>query len=127
MTSGVTSDKEPRKLPYRIDKPWGYELVWAHSDLYIGKVLFLKAGTRSSLQMHRKKDETMFLGSGEVLLEFPDAEGKKEVELREGESIRIVPGTKHRIHALKDSHIYEVSTSHMDDVVRFEDDYGRTG
>ncbi len=111
----------------RIDKPWGYELVWAETELYIGKVLFLKAGTRSSLQMHRQKDETMFLGSGRVTLEFPDAPVDTKVELKTGSSIRIHPGTKHRINALEDSYIYEVSTPHMDDVVRIEDDYGRTG
>ncbi|MCL4558117.1 MAG: cupin domain-containing protein [Deltaproteobacteria bacterium] len=113
----------------RIDKPWGYELVWAESDLYIGKVLFLRAGTRSSLQMHRQKDETMFLSKGRVMLEFPDSPGPgdRQVELKEGSSIRIHPGTRHRINAVTDSYLYEVSTPHMDDVVRFEDDYGRTG
>ncbi len=114
-------------VPYRIEKPWGYELVWADTPLYIGKVLFLKAGTRSSLQMHRKKDETMFLDRGRAVLEFPDNNEKRNVELKEGDSIRILPGTKHRIHAVTDSSIYEVSTPHMDDVVRFEDDYGRSG
>ncbi len=113
--------------PYRIEKPWGYELVWADTPHYIGKVLFLKAGTRSSLQMHRKKDETMFLDRGKVVLEFPDSKDAGSVELKEGDSIRILPGNKHRIHAVTDSYIYEVSTPHMDDVVRFEDDYGRTG
>lgn len=116
----------PRKPPYRIDKPWGYELIWADCELYIGKILFLKTGMRSSLQMHRQKDETMFLNSGKVMLEFPESENK-QVELKEGSSIRILPGTKHRINALSDSYIYEVSTPHMDDVVRFEDDYGRKG
>jgi mannose-6-phosphate isomerase-like protein (cupin superfamily) len=113
--------------PYRIEKPWGYERVWADSPLYIGKVLFLKAGTRSSLQMHIKKDETMFLSKGKVILELPDNKESREIELKEGDSIRILPGTKHRINALADSYIYEVSTPHMDDVVRFQDDYGRTG
>ncbi len=113
----------------RIEKPWGYELIWAESEFYIGKVLFLKAGTRSSMQMHRQKDETMFLSSGKVVLEFPDTldNAAKKMELKEGANIRITPGTKHRINALMDSYIYEVSTPYMDDVVRFEDDYGRTG
>lgn len=111
--------------PYRIEKPWGYELVWADTPLYIGKILFLKAGTRSSLQMHVKKDETMFLWKGNVKVELFDEKQIKEIELKEGENIRILPGTKHRINALTDAYIYEVSTAHMDDVVRFQDDYGR--
>ena len=122
LSSSSTADK-----PYRIEKPWGYELVWADNPLYIGKVLFLKAGTRSSLQMHKKKDETMFLSKGKVVLEFPDNKESGHMELSEGDSIRILPGIKHRINALVDSYIYEVSTPHMDDVVRFQDDYGRTG
>jgi mannose-6-phosphate isomerase len=111
----------------KVDKPWGYELIWADCELYIGKILFLKAGTRSSLQMHKQKDETMFLSSGKVMLDLPDSPDSisKQVELKEGSSIRIHPGTKHRINAVADSYIYEVSTPHMDDVVRFEDDYGR--
>ncbi len=126
MTEPLSSSNAADK-PYRIEKPWGYELVWADNPLYIGKVLFLKAGTRSSLQMHRKKDETMFLSKGKVILEFPDNGESGDRELKEGDSIRILPGTKHRIIALVDSYIYEVSTPHMDDVVRFQDDYGRTG
>jgi mannose-6-phosphate isomerase-like protein (cupin superfamily) len=125
--TGPGSAGSLQNKPYRIEKPWGYELVWADSPLYIGKVLFLKAGTRSSLQMHRKKDETMFLSKGEVVLEFPDNKESRDIELKEGDSIRILPGTKHRINAVTDSYIYEVSTPHMDDVVRFQDDYGRTG
>ncbi|MGB9736124.1 MAG: cupin [bacterium] len=121
------ADNNPVSKPYKIEKPWGYELVWADTPLYIGKVLFLKAGTRSSLQMHVKKDETMFLWKGSVKIELPDEKQAKEVELKEGDSIRILPGTKHRIKALIDSYIYEVSTPHMTDVVRFQDDYGRTG
>ncbi len=113
-------------MPRRIDKPWGYELVWAESEFYIGKLLFLKAGTRSSLQMHKQKDETMFLEKGKVVMELPGSKDAGKVELKQGESIRIKPGTKHRINAITDAYIYEVSTSHMDDVVRFEDDYGRT-
>jgi mannose-6-phosphate isomerase-like protein (cupin superfamily) len=124
--TGSTTDNIQAK-PYKIEKPWGYELVWANTPFYIGKILFLKAGTRSSLQMHVKKDETMFLSKGSVKLELPDNNDEKEIKLKEGDSVRILPGIKHRIYALTDAYIYEVSTPHMDDVIRFQDDYGRIG
>ena len=116
---------EPRK----IDKPWGYELIWADADDYVGKVLFIKAGESLSLQFHRVKDESWLVQSGRAKLELGsagDAVLKEEV-IAAGASFRFRPGTVHRVTALEDTTILEVSTAHLDDVVRLEDRYGRQG
>jgi mannose-6-phosphate isomerase-like protein (cupin superfamily) len=113
----------------RVDKPWGYELIWAHTDLYVGKVLFVKAGQSLSLQFHRQKDEAWFVQSGRAKLELGDA---GETVLQEevvgaGAAFHYTPGTVHRVTALEDTTILEVSTPHLDDIVRLEDAYGREG
>jgi mannose-6-phosphate isomerase-like protein (cupin superfamily) len=116
---------EPRK----VEKPWGYELIWAHADQYVGKVLFVKAGESLSLQFHREKDESWFVQSGRAKLELGsagDAMLKEEV-IAAGAAFRYRPGTVHRVTALEDTTILEVSTPHLDDVVRLEDRYGREG
>lgn len=105
----------------KTDKPWGYEFLFAHTDKYAGKILFVRAGERLSLQYHEKKDETLYIYSGEVLVIID----KNPIILTLGQIIHIPPLTKHRIHALKDTTIFEVSTPELDDVVRFDDDYGR--
>jgi mannose-6-phosphate isomerase-like protein (cupin superfamily) len=113
--------------PRRVEKPWGYELIWAETQLYVGKILHVRKGEALSLQMHREKDETLHLLSGEIrLVAGPSIEFLSEVYLRCGESFRIVPGTVHRIEALADSDVLEASTPQLDDLVRFEDRYGRT-
>ena len=114
--------------PRRIEKPWGHELIWAETDLYVGKILHVNAGEALSIQMHNEKDETMHLLSGEVHL-FVGASPEEmiAVPLGLGESFRIKPGTVHRVEAVTDSDILEASTPHLDDLVRFSDRYGRTG
>ena len=112
--------------PRRVEKPWGYELIWAETDRYVGKILHVNAGESLSLQFHRIKDETLHMLSGRVRFEVgPSVEALDEVSLAPGESFRIRPGTIHRMEALTDSDILEASTAHLDDVVRLEDRYGR--
>ena len=113
----------------RVEKPWGYELIWAHGDAYVGKVLFVRAGESLSLQFHRHKDESWLVQSGRAKLELGsagDAVLKVEV-VAAGATFRFRPGTVHRVTALADTTIIEVSTPHLDDVVRLEDSYGRAG
>ena len=112
-----------------VDKPWGWELIWAVADQYVGKVLFVKAGESLSLQFHREKDESWYVQSGRAELELGDAGQSvlnKEI-VAEGACFRYRPGTVHRVTALEDTTILEVSTPHLDDVVRLEDRYGRAG
>lgn len=106
-----------------VEKPWGREIHFAIEDEYIGKILEVENGKRLSLQHHEKKKETFFVFSGELELTL----GEEKVTLSEGSSVTIKPGVKHRVHALSDVKIFEVSTPHLDDVVRFEDDHGRVG
>jgi len=110
----------------KIEKPWGYELVWAETKQYVGKVLFVKAGESLSLQYHRVKEETMFLESGEILLEAgADENSLAPVPFPSNTAFHIPPGVLHRITAKTDCRIFEVSTPHLDDVVRLKDRYGR--
>jgi mannose-6-phosphate isomerase-like protein (cupin superfamily) len=112
--------------PRRVEKPWGHELIWADTDLYVGKILHVKAGEALSVQMHEKKDETMHVLRGELILRVgasPDA--LSPVPFGEGDSVRIRPGTIHMIEAVTDVDVLEASTPHLDDVVRFKDRYGR--
>ncbi len=112
----------------RVEKPWGHELIWAHTDRYVGKVLHIAAGKRLSLQYHEKKDETIFVMSGRMLLHLENAEGTIEkVELGPGEFRRVEIGRIHRFEAVEDCDLIEVSSPELDDVVRIEDDYGREG
>ena len=115
--------------PRRVDKPWGYELIWAQADTYVGKVLFVKAGESLSLQFHKEKDESWLVYSGRAKLELGSVGEpmlKQEV-IAEGAAFRFRPGTVHRVTALEDTTILEVSTPHLDDVVRLNDRYGREG
>jgi mannose-6-phosphate isomerase len=116
---------EPRK----VEKPWGYELIWAESDHYVGKVLFVKAGEALSLQFHRVKDESWLVQEGRAKLELGSAGEAmlKEEIIGAGAAFRFRPGTVHRVTALEDTTIIEVSTAHLGDVVRLEDRYGREG
>ena len=113
----------------RVEKPWGYELIWALTDTYCGKVLFVKAGHALSLQFHREKDESWLVQTGRAKLELGDAGQGALVEevIGAGHAFHYTPGTVHRVTALEDTTILEVSTPHLDDVVRLEDAYGREG
>jgi mannose-6-phosphate isomerase-like protein (cupin superfamily) len=110
----------------RVDKPWGYELIFAHTDRYVGKVLHVDAGHALSLQYHEVKDETLYMAAGEVELQVEEDGVLITTVLRGGESYRIHPFTKHRMVAGADGcDIIEVSTPELEDVVRLEDRYGR--
>jgi len=116
---------EPRK----VEKPWGHELIWAEAEQYVGKVLFVKAGESLSLQFHREKDEAWLVHHGRAKVELGsvgDAMLKEEV-VGAGACFRFRPGTVHRVTAIEDTTILEVSTPQLDDVVRLEDAYGREG
>lgn len=116
-----------KKQIQRIEKPWGYELVWAHASKYVGKVLFVKEGQALSLQYHEKKEETLFIESGKCLIETgPDQNQLTATEYSSGDVFHIPPGTLHRITALVDTKIFEVSTPELSDVVRLKDRYGRS-
>lgn len=115
--------------PRRTDKPWGHELLWALTEEYAGKILFVKAGEALSLQFHNEKDESWYVLEGRAELELGGAgQGilNKEI-IKAGDAFRYKPGTVHRVRALEDTRILEVSTPHLDDVVRLEDAYGREG
>jgi mannose-6-phosphate isomerase len=115
--------------PRRVEKPWGWELIWADADAYVGKVLFVRAGESLSLQFHREKDESWYVQRGRARLELGEAgqEVLDEEVVTAGACFRYRPGTVHRVTALEDTTILEVSTPHLDDVVRLEDRYGREG
>ncbi|MFL5925173.1 MAG: cupin domain-containing protein [Gaiellaceae bacterium] len=113
----------------RVEKPWGYELIWALTDVYCGKVLFVQAGASLSLQFHKEKDESWYVQSGRAKLELGDVgQGVLDEEVvGPGAAFHYVPGTVHRVTAVEDTTILEVSTPHLDDIVRLEDVYGREG
>ena len=114
--------------PRRVEKPWGWELVWAETDAYVGKLLFVRAGESLSLQYHEVKDESWLVHEGRARLELGDVGGDLEaIEIAPGDAFRFRPGTLHRVTALEDTLVLETSTPHLDDVVRLEDRYGREG
>src|SRR5438132_2435837 len=113
----------------RVEKPWGWELIWAHAGNYVGKILFVRAGHSLSLQFHREKDESWYVHQGRAELELGEA-GQAMLSsevVGPGRCFRYRPGTVHRLTALEDTTILEVSTPQLDDVVRLEDAYGRAG
>lgn len=112
--------------PRKVEKPWGYELIWAETDDYVGKILHVQAGEALSLQYHEVKDETLHLLRGTMKFWVaPVGDELEEVVLAEGESFRVPPRTVHRMEAVTDCDILEASTAHLDDVVRLRDRYGR--
>jgi mannose-6-phosphate isomerase len=113
----------------KVDKPWGYELIWALTGVYCGKVLFVKKGHSLSLQFHREKDESWLIQSGRAKLELGEvgAPMLEQEVIAAGSAFHFPPGTVHRVTALEDTTILEVSTPQLDDVVRLEDAYGREG
>ena len=116
-----------RREPRRVDKPWGYELIWAENDLYVGKLLFVTTGHALSLQYHEVKDESWYVHSGTADLELGTVgdDALETIRIGPGDVFRYTPGTVHRVTATSDLTIFEVSTPHLDDVVRLEDRYGR--
>jgi len=109
----------------RVEKPWGYELHWAKTDRYVGKVIHINAGHALSLQYHHRKDETIFLWAGRLLFEIDEGGELRQSEVRPGQPFHVPPGTVHRMTAIDDCDVFEVSTPELDDVVRLEDRYGR--
>lgn len=113
------------EVPYRVDKPWGYELVWARSDRYVGKILHVRGGHVLSLQYHNQKDETMHVLHGELILRTQPGATLEERRFKAGESVHIPPLLIHQIEAVVDSDVLEASTPELDDLVRLQDRYGR--
>ena len=112
----------------RVEKPWGHEMIWAVTDRYVGKVLHVKKGERLSLQYHRQKDETVMVWQGRMRFEyFAEGAEPQAKEMGPGEAFHVTPGLRHRMIALEDTDVFEVSTTELDDVVRLEDAYGRQG
>ena len=112
-----------------VEKPWGHEVIWAHTPLYVGKVLHIKAGQALSVQYHEKKDETIYLLSGEMIYRVGEVAGGelREISLKAGESFRNEPGTVHQMEAVTDCDVLEASTPHLDDGGRIEEREGRAG
>jgi mannose-6-phosphate isomerase len=112
-----------------VPKPWGHETVWAHTDRYVGKILHITAGQALSVQYHERKDETVYLLTGEMKywVQLPGDTELRDQRLVAGESFRITPHTIHAIEAVTDIDVLEASTPELDDVVRIQDRYGREG
>ncbi|MBI2852367.1 MAG: cupin domain-containing protein [Chloroflexi bacterium] len=114
------------RLPRRVEKPWGYELILAHTPKYAGKLIFVKKGHRLSLQYHREKDESFYIHEGKAIIEMDGRGGElAETTLLAGCCVRIQPMTRHRLKALEDTTIFEFSTPELEDIERLSDDYGR--
>jgi mannose-6-phosphate isomerase len=137
MNADESGADRPRRSPdtgsvdvRRVSKPWGHEVIWAHTDQYVGKILHIKAGQALSVQYHHQKDETVHLLTGEIIYRVQragDTQEMEEVRLRAGDSFRLAPGTIHQMEAVTDCDVLEASTPHLDDVVRLSDRYGREG
>ena len=110
----------------RIEKPWGYELHWAKTDRYVGKVIHINKGHALSLQYHNLKDETIYVWSGKLLFEIEVDGVLTKREMQPGEAVHVTPKTVHRMTAIEDADVFEASTPELHDVVRLEDRYGRT-
>jgi mannose-6-phosphate isomerase len=110
----------------RVPKPWGYELIFAHTDRYVGKILHINEGESLSLQYHEMKEETLYVVEGELKLTIEHDGDRRELSLRKGEAFHIPPRLIHRMEAVTDTDVAEVSTTELDDVIRLEDRYGRT-
>jgi mannose-6-phosphate isomerase len=138
MTDQNKSGGTGRVAITTVPKPWGHETIWAKTPAYVGKILHIKAGEALSVQFHNEKDETVYLLSGELVYRVQEGDARKggeaargesmkDVKLQRGEAFRISPGTVHQMEAITDCDILEVSTNHLDDVVRLKDRYGREG
>lgn len=114
-------------MSQRVEKPWGYELIWAKTERYVGKILHIKTGHKLSLQYHEVKDETIYVLSGQLGFVVDEGQGPVQRTMNPGESYRVKPGTIHRMVGVTDCDVLEASTPELDDVVRLEDSYGRQG
>jgi len=115
-------------LPRRVEKPWGHEIIWAHAEHYVGKLIVLETGKRLSFQYHEAKDEWIYVLSGRLLLTLEDDAGvMEERELGPGEGAHVAVLRKHRFAAIETCTLIEVSTPELHDVIRLEDDFGREG
>ncbi|MFL5477988.1 MAG: cupin domain-containing protein [Gemmatimonadaceae bacterium] len=128
-TARKTAPRSGRVPITQVAKPWGHEKIWALSDRYVGKILHINAGHELSVQYHNKKDETIYLLSGEIIyrVQRSGEDELDDVRLQLGEAFRIVPGTIHQMIAVTDCDVLEVSTPELNDVVRLSDKYGREG
>lgn len=111
--------------PLKIEKPWGHEILWAKTKDYAGKVLVILKGHRLSLQYHQNKEETIRLQKGLMELETGDQATRQKTLMKPGDHFHIPPGLIHRMIAIEDCEVVEVSTPQLDDVVRLKDDYDR--
>lgn len=125
---GDSGGRPPGTAPQRVDKPWGHELIWAHTPRYVGKILVIEAGRRLSLQKHEIKDESIYVAAGRLRLYLEGDDGVvRAEELGVGGSRHVATGRIHRYEAIERCELIEVSTPELDDVVRLEDDFGREG
>lgn len=116
------------ELPRRVNKPWGHEIIWAHTDRYVGKLLVLETGKRLSFQYHEFKDEWIHVLSGRLLLTLETEAGVVEDrELGPGEGAHVPVLRRHRYTAIETCQLIEVSTPELGDVIRIDDDFGREG
>jgi len=111
--------------PVLVEKPWGFENRWASTAHYLGKVLHINAGEALSLQYHHRKDESILVMGGTMDLDLEDDGTLVRHRMLPGDTRRILPGRRHRMTAIEDCDVFEVSTPDPDDVVRLEDRYGR--
>lgn len=112
-------------VPYRVEKPWGYELIWARTDRYVGKILHIEPGHCLSLQYHNQKDETLYVLRGEIEFRVKVGDELREIRMREGDGYHVTPRTVHQMEAVTPADLLEASTPELDDVVRLQDRYGR--
>jgi hypothetical protein len=121
-------DVKPEDLPVKVEKPWGYEIWYAWTDQYVGKIIHVNRGGKLSRLYHLQKDVTSYLLKGKLrLTKGPDADHLTITEIDAGHQWRNRPGEIHTIEGVEDSDVLEVSTPHLDDVVRLKDNYGREG
>jgi mannose-6-phosphate isomerase-like protein (cupin superfamily) len=115
------------QTPYRVEKPWGHELIWARTDRYVGKILHIEPGHLLSLQYHEKKDETIYVLRGEIIFRVRQSgsDELREIRMREGDAYHVTPHTVHQMEAITPADLLEASTPELDDVVRLQDRYGR--
>jgi len=125
MTEDLENLFKTRPITH-VPKPWGYELIFAHTDRYVGKILHVNKGESLSLQYHEMKEETLYVVAGELRLTIEHDGDRREIALRQGEAFHIPPRLIHRMEAIVDTDVAEVSTPEIHDVVRLDDRYGRT-
>jgi len=124
----TSSTGSPATEARRVEKPWGYEIIWAHTGRYCGKILHIHAGQALSYQFHRVKEETVYVLSGTLRLHWSQDDSPARVEeFTAGSGFHVRPGLRHRFEAVGDVDLLEASTPELDDVVRLDDRYGRTG